>query len=410
MRTHLRARLVGAALIGVTGLALSACSGAQPAGSPGGAEPDRTSSSAPEVTNARLGITYDGGVMIVEEETMKHLGDLRAEGQLSIRPAGDQRHLLVSVAEGFRVLDTGVEVRGHDDHVHLYGHDPKLTDVVFPAPKPGHAVVHDNRLALFSDEAGTIQVLDPHDLLKGPAAATTTTVPAHHGVAVPTADGLIVSRPEVNGVNVLDASGAVRATTSDCPKLHGEATANEAVTFGCADGTIIVRDAEITKVTSPDAGGRMATQVGSHNSDIVLADYRLEGQPLDRVALVDTESDSIRVVQLPAPYSSRSLGRVAEGQALVLTTDGNLHIINEKDGSVTGVIKVIEPWIAPEKFSDPRPALRVVGNIAYVTEPASSKLHAVHLPTSELVDSVTLPHVPNQIADVGLGAEAHHHD
>lgn len=117
--THVRTRLAGAALVGVAALTLGACSGAQ-------------------------------------------------------------RHLLVSVAEGFRVLDTGVEVRGHDDHVHLYGHDPKLTDVVFPAPKPGHAVVHADKLALFSDEAGTIQVLDPHDLTE-PASSQL------HAVHLPTA-------------------------------------------------------------------------------------------------------------------------------------------------------------------------------------------------------------------------------
>lgn len=408
-------RLRGPALAAVAALALSACTGTGQSTAPA-ASPDATrqTAAAPEVTNARMGITYDGGVMIVEEESLKHLADIPLEGFIRLNAAGDQRHLLVSTSQGFQVLDTGVEVRGHGDHFHLYGHEPKLTDTVFPAPKPGHAVLHAGRLALFSDEAGTIQVLDPHDVVKGPAAATTTRVGPHHGVAVPVEDaGMIVSLPDRTGVNVLDKNGAVRATTTECPGLHGEAAARQAITIGCTDGTLIIKGTDITKVAAPDAYGRLGNQAGSAASGYVLADYKVDKNATlerpTRVALIDTAAESLRLVDLPASYSFRSLGRGPNGEALVLTTDGNLVVIDPAQATITEAIKVTEPWEESETWQNPRPALRVVGNIAYVTEPASAKLHAVHLPSNKVVDSITLPHVPNEIQDVVLGAGDHDH-
>ena len=396
-----------AAAVGVAALALAGCSGpdesANPATEP---TPDAVTSSAPEVANARLGITYDGGVMIVEEETMKHVADLPLAGFLRLNPAGDQRHLLVSTGEGFQVLDTGVEVRGHDDHFHLYGHEPRLTDTVFAAPQPGHAVLNAGRLALFSDGAGTVQVLDAAEVTEGPDAATTTQLGAHHGVAVPTEDGgLIVSLDDRTGINVLDADGHTLATSTECPSLHGEAAAHEAITFGCADGTLIVKGDQITKVPSSDAEGQLSTQVGSPESDVVLSDYSVgeEATGPSRIALVDTADASISLVELPAGYTFRSLGRGPEGEALVLTTDGNLLVIDAGSGEITQTIAVTQAWEEPENWQQARPTLRVVGNIAYVTEPASGQLHAVHLPSARLVDSVTLPQVPNEIQDVLLG-------
>ncbi|HHV20205.1 MAG TPA: hypothetical protein GXZ30_01490 [Propionibacterium sp.] len=404
-------RLRPPALAAIAVVALSACAGPGEPTTPA-ASPDATmqAASAPEVANARLGITYDGGVMIVEEESMKHLADLPLDGFLRLNAAGDKRHLLVSTGEGFHVLDTGVEVRGHDDHFHLYGHEPKLTETVFPAPKPGHAVVHAGRLALFSDGAGTIQVLDPHEITKGPEAASETVLEPHHGIAIPVQGGMIVSLPDRSGVNVLDENGAVLATTTECPGLHGEAAAREAVSVGCNDGTLVIRGTEITKVPAPDAYGRLGNQAGSPVSDYVLADYKVDKEATlerpTRVALIDTTADSLRLVELPASYSFRSLGRGPNGEALVLTTDGNLAVIDPEQATITESIKVTEPWEESETWQHPRPALRVVGNIAYVTEPGSSQLHAVHLPSAKAVDSVTLPHVPNEIQDVGL-ADAH---
>lgn len=412
---HTRPRLVVAAL-GVCGLlGLAACGTSGPmAGEQPPPEPNRV-----EVTAPRLTMTYDGGVMVLDQDTLAPVADLPMEGFLRINPAGDQRHVLVSTEAGFRVLDTGVEAQGHGDHYHYYDSGARLTDVTHPAPKPGHVVRHEGKVALFSDGAGTVSVLDPDDITTVPTAPTWTAPDAHHGVAVPLPDdGLLVTvgtAEERVGAAVLDADGTEVARSEQCPGVHGEATAgNGAVVVGCTDGVLIFKDGVFTKVAAADEYARIGNQAGSEHSDVVLGDYKTdedaELEEPTRISLVDTETEKIRLVDLPASYSFRSLGRGPEGEALVLGNDGQLHVIDPETGELTDSIEVTAPWREPLDWHQPRPTLTVEGSTAWVTEPATSQIHVIYLPRGEVVDSVEVPRVPNELTGVGAPAEEHHHD
>lgn len=414
--THPRPRLrVAAAALGAFGLlGLAACgSEGQVAAEQPTPEPQRL-----EVTAPRLTVTYDGGVMVLDQDTLEPVADFPLEGFLRINPAGDQRHVLVSTADGFRVLDTGVEAEGHGDHYHYYDTGAVLTDVTHPAPEPGHVVRHEGRVALFSDGAGTVSVMEPEQITTVPAEPTWTAPAAHHGVAVPLEDdGLLVSvgtEEERIGAAVLDAEGVEVARNEDCPNLHGEATAgNGAVVVGCTDGVLVWHDGIFTKIAAADDYGRIGNQAGSEHSDVVLGDYKTdpdaELEEPTRISLVDTETDEIRLVDLPASYSFRSLGRGPEGEALVLGNDGNLHVIDPDSGEITDSIEVTEPWREPADWQQPRPTLSVEGSTAWVTEPETSEVHVVYLPRGEVVDTVALPQVPNEITAVGAPAEEHDH-
>lgn len=410
MRTVInnRIRIATVAAAAATML-VSGCSGetAAPESTP---EQQRT-----EVTGTRLAVTYDGGVLVLDKDSLKPVAELPQDGFLRINAAGDQRHLFVSTADGFRVLDTGVEVKGHGDHFHYYASDPALLDTTYPAPEPGHVVRNADRVALFSDGAGTVQVLDPHDVTAGPAQPTWTAPAAHHGVAVPLTDGgLLVSvgtEEARTGAAVLDASMQQRAFSEDCPDLHGEAVAgNGAVLVGCTDGVLVWKDGAFTKIDSPDDYGRIGNQAGSAESDVILGDYKTdpdaERERPTRISLVDTEAQKMRLVELGASYSFRSLGRGPDGEALVLGDDGALRVIDPATAKITREIHVTDSWTEPEDWQQPRPTLHVEDDIAYVTEPSTSTIHLVHLESGEVVDSVRLPRVPNEITGVG---EAHGH-
>ena len=101
-------------------------------------------------------------------------------------------------------------------------------------------------------------------------------------------------------------------------------------------------------------------------------------------------------MDLGVSYSFRSLGRGPAGEALVLGTDGALHVIDPLDGRVTADIPVVGAWEEPEVWQDPRPALFVLGSKAYVTEPATSSIHAVDLKTGKVVKSAELAHAPKK--------------
>lgn len=126
-----------AALLGAAALALTGCATNTDAGS--------DSSATPKADGTRITLTHDGGLLVLDED-LQVVADDAIDGFTRVNPAGDGRHVLVTVPEGFRVLDTQAE--------------PALTDAVFPADTGGHAVVHGDRTALFADGTGDVTTFD----------------------------------------------------------------------------------------------------------------------------------------------------------------------------------------------------------------------------------------------------------
>lgn len=389
-------------------LAASACgTDADPASSsqdePDSADPARIEVASP---TPRLAVTHDGGVMVVDVTSGEVVADEPMEGFVRVSPAGDGRHALVSGNLGWHALDLGSWADEHGDHAHHYTSDPGLTGVLLEAAEAGHVVAHDGLTTLFDDGTGTITVLDPDDLADGaPEVSTDAAEEAHHGVAVRLVDrNLLVTvgdEESRSGVRLVSPSGAVLAETDECPGVHGEAFAEDVAVFGCEEGTIVVDGREMTKVSSPDAYGRIGNQAGSDVSPVLLGDYKTDAdaelERPTRVALVDTRDASLRLVDLGTSYSFRSLGRGPEGEALVLGTDGAIHVLDPETGARTDTIDVVGRWREPLDWQQPRPALHVAGSTAYVTDPRRDQVHVVDLGRGTVTSTLDLPHTPNEI-------------
>ncbi len=397
-------------------LALAACGQATtPDG--GGSAPSSTPAATEHADpvefatlDPRVVVTYDGGLLTLDTGTGDVLDDVPLGGFLRVNPAGDGRHVLVSTSDGFHAYDSGLEARGHGDHFHYFAAAPRLTDVLLAADTPGHVVPHAGRTALFADGTGDVQVIDPSAIGEGAPALRTWTAPhPHHGVAVPLSDDTMVVSVGTDqgrtGAALLGADGGELAATDSCPGLHGEATAQgEAVVLGCEDGPLVLRDRTFHKVSVDDAYARSGNLAGHDESTVVLGDYKVEPdaeiERPEQVALIDTDDLSLRLVDLGASYSFRSLARGPDGAALVLTTDGSLRVIDPESGEELRRVEVVEAWEEPTAWQDPRPALRVADGVAYVSEPATSQLHAVSISGGDVVRSYDLPEVPNELAVV----------
>lgn len=410
------------------GLLAACATGEAPAAEP---ETPAEESAAPtsDVTPAaavapRLVLTYDGGIQVLDATTLEGVGAVEMEGFNRINAAGDGRHVLISTAGGFQVLDAGTWAEEHGDHDHYYTADPALTEVVWAAQEPGHVVVHEGRTVLFDDGTGDVVALPSAEVAEGPDAAhevrELTTPASHHGVAVELSTGEMVvsegTEEARTGIRVLDPAGAELVASDECPGVHGEAVAaEEAVVIGCEDGALVYRDGTITKVQSPDAYGRIGNQAGHEESPVVLGDYKSDPdadlERPTRISLIDTRTGALRLVDLPASYTFRSLARGTEGEALVLGTDGSLHVVDPESGTLVRSIPVIDAWEEPEEWPSPRPAVVVLDGSAFVTDPATSTIHAVDVETGQVWRTATLSVVPNEITGVtGTGAHAHHHD
>ena len=367
------------------------------------APPGPSAPSAPtEESSAtpRLALSYDGGVLVLDARTLSQVADIPIDGFVRLNSAGNGRHVLVSQGDGFAVLDMGTWTDTHGDHGHHYTAAPAMTEMRFGGQEPGHVVAHDDRLTLFSDGTGTVDVVDPGELLHGHATADTvvTTAP-HHGVAVARADGSVVvsvgDEQGRSGLEILDAAGTRIAVSDRCPNLHGEAAASGgALTFGCEDGVLIVRGNTIEKVTSPDPYGRIGNQAGSAASPVVLGDYKTdpdaEIERPQRITLIDTATSALRVVPLQASYSFRSLDRGPGGEAVVLGTDGALHVFDPVSARRIAHFPAIGAWTEPRQWQAPMPNLHVQDGVAYVSDPATQRVVAIGLADGAVVAEATV--------------------
>ncbi len=385
-----------AALAGATML-LTACT-TSPATPAPSSEPHETSS---EAGNERLAVSYEGGIAVLNAQTLEVVQEFPSEEFTRLNPFGDDKSIAVTTASGFQILDTET---------------PKLTDLVFQANTPGHVVPHAGKTVLYDDGTGKTSIIDTDAFAAGygalPDAQSYRAKAAHHGVSIVLADGTLVTtlgdESSRSGAVVLhphDDHWHEEASNTDCPGVHGEATtSDETVVLGCENGALIYQDGKFTKLSAPDAYGRSGNMFAAPGSPVVVGDYKndpdAEGYLLGAVALVDTEAKSFEVVQLPsaARYTFRDLARGPENLAYILATDGQIHVLDPASGDIVNAFKVIAPWSGPANWQDPHPAIKVAGSIAYVTEPATNTVHAVDLETGEVIISAKLAHTPNEIA------------
>lgn len=385
------------ALAGAAALVLAGCSSSPaPASSPTG----DASAEASAPGGPRVALGYEGGVLVLGGDDLDVIGDFASEDFIRLNTAGDDRHVMVTTSAGFQLLDV---------------QKPELTDLLVPAATAGHVVVHGGKTVLYDDATSDTTIFETADLaaLSGalPDAEVIPGVTAHHGVSVELEDGTLLTtvggESGRTGIRVLDADRTEIAANAECPAVHGEGTAQgERVVFGCENGALIYDGGEITKVSSPDAYGRIGNAYVSESSPLVVMDYKddpdAEGYLLRNIALVDTAAKSLTKVALPAgvEYTFRGVARGPAAEAVLIGTDGSLHWIDPATGGITKSLPVIDPWEGPAEWQAPHPAVKVAGDFAYITDPADSELVVVDLTTGEIAQTVTLPHVPNEMAAV----------
>lgn len=388
------ARLAGG--IGLAAVLLAGCA-SQPA-----AEPEDTGGEATaEESGTRVAVAYSGGVLVLDGDTLEVIEDLPSEDFVRLNSAGDDRHAFVTTSAGFQVLDMTA---------------PELTDQVVAAATAGHVVRHAGHTVLYDDATSDTTIFETSELaaMDGelPAAEVVEGVDAHHGVSVLLEDGTFLTtvgdESGRSGIRVLDDHGHEVASSDECPGVHGEGTAqNEAVVFGCENGALLYADGEITKLTAPDEYGRSGNAYVSESSPLVIMDYKndpdAEGSLLSDIALVDTEAHTYEPVALPdgIQYTWRGVLRTDSGDAVMIGSDGQLHVIDPASGEITESFAAIEAWEGPAEWQEEHPAIGLAGDIAYVTDSANNQIVAIDITTGETITTADLPHTPNELVVVG---------
>lgn len=391
MQRHRRRLTAAAVFAGVAVLATGCASTA------GGAAPPATEAAATE----RIAVTYPHGIAVLDGTTLETVKEFDTEEFTRVNPFGDGRTIAVTTSRGFQMLDTA---------------KPALTDLTIPATTAGHVVAHDGKTLLYDDGTGGTTILDTNAFSGGYAAAPTgerhKAASAHHGVSIALEDGTLLTT--VGDKTARTGAEALRpknggweriAVNAQCPGIHGEGTAKgDATVFGCEDGALLYKDGAFTKLAAPAAYGRMGNAFVSPTSPIVVGDYKndrdAEGYLLNAVTLIDTAASTYRVVDLPpaVQYTFRDVARGPGDLAYILATDGSIHVLDPSSGEIARSFPVVEPWQGPAEWQDPHPAIKVHGDVAYVTEPAANSVHVVDLASGKVLTTARLKHTPNEIA------------
>lgn len=427
MRDHTHRLVRRTAVLIATALTVAACGTSEPTAAPASDDDTPQENQSREVSRhvPRVLVAHEGGLTLLDTETGEAVASEEVDGFLRLSDTGDGRHVAVADGSSFRFFDTGLVTEEHGDHDHLRVSAAGLTATRVPAEGSGHVVPHAGTTTFFADGTGEILTL-PTDQVASPDAPRTTarTRAPHHGVALRLGDGTLLTTQgtasERRTVELLDGD-RVLARTRACPGVHGEATAapsdgGDVVVLGCEDGPVVLRGGKFHKVDAGLPYARTGILAGHPQSHVVLSDFKTNPdadlERPTRVALVDTATITLRTVDLGSSYWFRSLARGPEGEALVLTYDGTLRVLDEETGEEVQRIEVIEPWQEKDDWQLPGPVLRTAGDRAYVTDAEEQELVVVDLTTGTVERRIDLPAAAVEMAVVtGAGSDdSHGHD
>ncbi|MBY4211518.1 hypothetical protein HQO42_08305 [Rhodococcus fascians] len=391
---HLRRVSVTALALGAVATLAACSSGTTPA-----------AESTAIAAGPRVAVSYEGGLRVLDADTFETVADFDSEEYTRLNLAGDDRNVMVTTSEGFRVLDTAAGTT----------EQPQLTDTVFEAEKPGHVVRHGGKTILYADGTSDTTIFDTAALESADGLPETESIPgvdAHHGVSIVLEDGTFLTTVGNSngrtGIEVRDASGAVVAKNDQCPGVHGEGTAGgEMVVFGCENGALIYDKGQITKLDAPDQPyGRTGNAYVSETSPLIVGDYKddpdAEGSLLHAVTVIDPAAKTLDVVKLPdgAEYTWRGVARGPGDLAYIIGSDGSVHVFDPTTKTFAASYPVIDAWEGPAKYQDAHPGISIAGDTAYVTEPAGNSIHAVDLTTGNVTGSKQLDVTPNEFVVV----------
>ena len=424
-------RLGAVAAAATLSLTLAACSTSDDAVSPSPstaeqdhdheAEHDHGNATEEAGPNPRIVLTYDGGLVVLDANSLETVADFSLDGFNRISDAGDGRHVAVSTTGGWAFLDAGAWTEPHGDHNHSFSTEPSLTDVLVPAETPGHVVNHDGLTALFDDGTGNVVVLESAGWTEAvehgdfEAVREYTTAEAHHGVAIATEENLLLvtrgNEEGRTGAMVLDADGNELASSDSCPGVHGEAAlettaGEELLMVGCENGVLIIHGDHVHQILAPVEYGRTGNLYVVEGSDLVVGDYKTDregGIGLNQIVYIDPETETHTIVDpfsgADVRYTWRDIARGEQGEVLVLGTDGALRVL-DASGAVVNTIPVTAAWDIPEEWQTAHPAVTVLAGMAYVTEPATGTVHIVDYVAGSVWKSVQVGYEMNEIVGV----------
>lgn len=364
-------------------------------------------------------------VRAIDLDTAKEIGrfDLKGYAALTLSESGRTVFAIQGDQNVVNAIDTGIMLSDHGDHRDIDITAPRLLATTIPGEKPGHVVTHGDDLAVFYDRGGKFDLLQESALIEDRAQPSSfETTAAHHGVAVPAGNFLLVSVPNMQvpvkpdelpprlGLRVLKRDGQQIGGIAPCTGLHGEATSARLIAFGCEEGVLVARPGGIDgprlqMLAYGDAlpKGKVSTLLGGTSMQFFLGNY---GE--DKVVLIDPDEEKpYRLIDLPVRRVDFALDPARPHNAYVFTEDGRLHLLDVVTGTITKSVSITEPYSKDGHWRDPRPRLAVAGNDIAITDPRQGLIRIVDVETFKQDRTIRVEGQPFAIVAAGGSGAVH---
>ncbi|NDV86837.1 hypothetical protein GTW51_08990 [Aurantimonas aggregata] len=366
-----------------------------------------------------IGDHVDGVVRAVEVEDGSSAGEFAIEQTPALYPSASGRTIFAVQGDAGKVavIATGISFEDHGDHGDIDVGDARLLPTTIEGVKPAHVIEGSGTIAVFDDGSGNITLFPESQLLDGKFQPRTLTPgAAHHGLAAPMGDFLVVSVPGADpeaprvGLMVLDAEGERVGEIVACPGVHGQAQSARVFAFGCKDGIVVATPSRgsaaptLEHIATADLGeGNVSTLKGGTAMQFFLGNYGPSA-----VVVIEPGADEVfRKIDLPTRRVDFALDPAKPRDAYILTEDGQLHHLDVVSGTIEKSARVTEPYSMDGHWRDPRPRLAVAGDHIAITDPREGLVRLVSSDNFEEERTIAVEGVPYTIVAVGGSGATH---
>lgn len=337
-------------------------------------------------------------VRVLDIDTAQVIGTFTVPGETAGTPVvtDSGRYAVLAHRDASRVtiIHSGLTVEDHGDHAHLLQASPFVLATMNVGRQPSHLVPAGRELLVFNDADGSIAILDEDLFGLSLNHGLIETGQPDHGAPLLIGDYVAAGFLNSGTVEVYDRDGQLLDSTAGCPRLHGSSLVGTSAVFGCADGVLLAEAQgerfDWTHLHYPAGtpeGVRVGAFFGSAGSITV-------GNLGSSLLLVNVRAGSLSTIELPDTLLSAA---VSDGQAVALSADGSVSLIDlsGRDGQLLFTLATVT---AAETDAG-RPGLAVLGERAFVTDPAAGAVHILEFAdlTITLSGTISVPGNPSAL-------------
>ncbi|RZL81984.1 MAG: ABC transporter [Rhodococcus sp. (in: high G+C Gram-positive bacteria)] len=395
------ATLARAALAAVAALTLGACGsppeetpspdGRSQPGSDLAAEAGSTEVEGPE---PRLVVSdaESGRVDVLDLAAAKAVHSFEFDNPVRLTMVKDRYAFAVDGAGGaVHVVDAGSWTLDHGDHTHSYTKTPVELGAL-EGGKPAQVTEGDDKVATFFDGDGVARVIDFAALRQDriDVGAVVQADAPHHGVALPIADGFVVSRSSPGGTDsrpgafeIHTADGQVQQSVdATCPRLHGTAVSDTYALGACDDGLFLATTAggawTSDKIPYPAGIGAATRPTTFRGHDGLPVHVAAAGPAATNDGVLVFDSRNRAWTHIRTPERTVDVALSGDGRSVfTVLADGTFRVYDAQSGAETASSRVLAgPYDWSDETATP-PVIVVGGTRAYVSDPASKTVAEV---------------------------------